>query len=48
MKTTLAREINNNLREGLAIKYAARKMGKKIKRKVSEVRSMFTSDVRGS
>jgi F0F1-type ATP synthase delta subunit len=43
MKVILAIVIKKSLRVGLAIRYKARKIGKNIKRKVSEVKSIYTS-----
>jgi hypothetical protein len=42
MKTILATEINSSLREGLAIRYDDKKIGKKRKRNGSVVKSIDT------
>jgi hypothetical protein len=44
-KTIFATEISNSRREGLAIRYKDRKMGKKRKRNVSDVKSICIPDL---
>jgi hypothetical protein len=44
MNTILATEISKSLREGRVIRYKARKIGKKRKRNISDVKSIETPD----
>src|SRR5215207_5138169 len=46
MKATFAAETNARRRDGLEIRYKTKKTGKKMNRKVSEERSIYTSVVR--
>jgi hypothetical protein len=46
MKATFAAETNARRRDGLEIRYKTKKTGKKMNRKVSEERSIYTSIVR--